>query len=951
MKATLRCIKLATIISFLLAVHSLSLAKNPQTWIEVQSPHFAVDSNASEQDARRVAEQFEMIRAVFLEYYGHTGASDAPITILAAKDEETLRMLLPEFWEKKNSVHPAGVFLGGGDANYVALRLDVSLNQGADVPYEPVYHEYVHYLMRHRRSQLPLWMVEGLAEFYGNTRAEGNKVLVGAPNAGNVRLLQGTVLLPVNALFDVDASSPYYHEENKTSIFYAESWALTHYLITRDWKEKTQRMNDFDALLRNGVDQREAAARTIGDPAGLDTMLQKYIQNSAFYDLKLDRPKIDESGFQARGMSNAESLAVRADFMAHDGHYPQAQAMLEEALKLDPKLGPACESMSLLYLTQRNRAQASKWASQALALNPQSFRANYYTAVTLTESGLHDENTLSKAEASLRTVVKINPAFAQAYDLLAYVLSQPGPTQKLDEAYMATIQAIELEPSNIYYRIRAVDVLEKQGRAEDAILAANFTISRAKTPADHAMAEASLAGAQQFQASQKKMKEQQEAQASSEASSGTASPDRKESANGGHVSSRTEQVAPGVAVTGRNTGGTNLRDGESTSGQMEILSDTMGVDFGPYLNHMLQIVRQNWYNLIPEMARPPVMKQGKVAIEFAILRDGSVAGMKLADSSDDVALDRAAWGSITTSSPFPALPAEFNGQYLALRLYYYYNIDLTQVAVKTEPPETNAVAKPDIISKTEQSGIRISPSGPLNLVAGLSTQQFTAEVGGNVVADVDWAVYGNNCAEVDCGTISATGLYTAPAKVKESLHILVTAKETSTPSNSAFARVTIVPPGSSAYQTQFANPTDQKPTTPTSSAGQGAVGLCNDAHDGGGFAARFPWYVQVVQRKVSENWLKYEVDPRIKTANRVCLNFDIDRSGQPSNLRIVQSSGVPSLDNSAVRAVQRVYNFGPLPAEYEKDKVSVLFWFDYKTAPDNETPIKPTVTVVAPKSN
>ena len=151
---------------------------------------------------------------------------------------------------------------------------------------------------------------------------------------------------------------------------------------------------------------------------------------------------------------------------------------------------------------------------------------------------------------------------------------------------------------------------------------------------------------------------------------------------GGYVGSQIDQAARGAAATRSSAGGdggnfgTNLGNGASTSGQMEILSDTMGVDFGPYLNRVLQNVRQNWYILIPEVARPPIMKQGKVAIEFAILKDGSVAGMKLAGSSDDVALDRAAWGSITNSNPFPPLPAEFGGQYLALRFYYYYNIDV-----------------------------------------------------------------------------------------------------------------------------------------------------------------------------------------------------------------------------------------------------------------------------------
>ena len=77
-------------------------------------------------------------------------------------------------------------------------------------------------------------------------------------------------------------------------------------------------------------------------------------------------------------------------------------------------------------------------------------------------------------------------------------------------------------------------------------------------------------------------------------------------------------------------------------GQLDILSDTQGVDFGPYLQRILQNVRENWYHLIPESAE---MKKGKLAIEFAITKDGKVADMRLVASSGDVALDRPAWGS------------------------------------------------------------------------------------------------------------------------------------------------------------------------------------------------------------------------------------------------------------------------------------------------------------------
>jgi TonB family protein len=99
----------------------------------------------------------------------------------------------------------------------------------------------------------------------------------------------------------------------------------------------------------------------------------------------------------------------------------------------------------------------------------------------------------------------------------------------------------------------------------------------------------------------------------------------------------------------------------------------MGVDFGPYLARVVHDIRVNWYKLIPEEARAPIMKRGRVVLKFSILRDGNIAGLKLESSSGDEALDRAAWTGIANSNPFPQLPPEFTGQYLALRFYFFYN--------------------------------------------------------------------------------------------------------------------------------------------------------------------------------------------------------------------------------------------------------------------------------------
>jgi len=143
---------------------------------------------------------------------------------------------------------------------------------------------------------------------------------------------------------------------------------------------------------------------------------------------------------------------------------------------------------------------------------------------------------------------------------------------------------------------------------------------------------------------------------------------------GSAIQQATQAAAENRGAGGGQGGDFGLGTGQKGRqlGQLDILSDTQGVDFGPYLQRILQVVKQNWYILIPESAE---MKKGKLAIEFAITKDGQVADLRLVASSGDVALDRPAWGSITNSNPFPPLPNDFKGPYLALRFRYYYNPD------------------------------------------------------------------------------------------------------------------------------------------------------------------------------------------------------------------------------------------------------------------------------------
>jgi TonB family protein len=105
----------------------------------------------------------------------------------------------------------------------------------------------------------------------------------------------------------------------------------------------------------------------------------------------------------------------------------------------------------------------------------------------------------------------------------------------------------------------------------------------------------------------------------------------------------------------------------------EILTDAMGANLGPYITQVTEAVRQNWYSILPPSVYPPMRKQGKLSIEFVILKDGKVTDMVADTSSGDVELDRAAWGSITASAFLP-LPTEFPGQQLKVRLHYFYNL-------------------------------------------------------------------------------------------------------------------------------------------------------------------------------------------------------------------------------------------------------------------------------------
>ena len=111
----------------------------------------------------------------------------------------------------------------------------------------------------------------------------------------------------------------------------------------------------------------------------------------------------------------------------------------------------------------------------------------------------------------------------------------------------------------------------------------------------------------------------------------------------------------------------------------------------------------------------------------------------------------------------------------------------------------------------------------------------------------------------------------------------------------------------------------------SSSGGVSAVG-----QGGGDFAGRYPWYVDAIRTRINQSWDQTTIDPALRAAHRglAKMTFRINANGSISKARIVQSSGNSSLDNSAVRTLQSIDAFRPLPNDYMGTYVEVTIDFD-----------------------
>lgn len=195
--------------------------------MEVRSPHFVAYSDAGISEAQRILSEFEEIRSVFRGVFPSIRVdASKPMILLVLRDEESMKRFAPREFEGKNPKRPSGLYLSSSDRDYAMVRLDAS--HQAEQPYFVVFHEYTHGILHQNFASFPAWLDEGIADFYGATEIQSDRVLVGKVPRGRLETMRNHVFLPLETLLSVNHESPYYREGDKSGVFYSQSWALVH---------------------------------------------------------------------------------------------------------------------------------------------------------------------------------------------------------------------------------------------------------------------------------------------------------------------------------------------------------------------------------------------------------------------------------------------------------------------------------------------------------------------------------------------------------------------------------------------------------------------------------------------------------------------------------------------------------------------------------------------------
>ena len=437
------------------------LLAGPQTrdtWRSVRTNNMFVIGNADPEKLRQVAVWLEFFHRSFARLISRNVIdSSVPTTVIVFRDEATFRPFKPIYQGRVANV--SGYFQPGDDINYIAISLD---ERDRD-PFGTAFHEYVHLHLKDNIPGAPLWLNEGLAELYGSLQFSGNDALLGAPIPYYIQHLRGEGLLPLKTLFSVGFDSPHYNEDDKTGIFYGESWALVHYLMLRD-SGRQEQFKRFLQQISSGTEVTKAIESSFGvSIATLEEELRSYVRNGNLTPLRLaasDNPQTSSSytAMQRSTLSEGEANYYLGDLLLHGGRDTDAERYLKQAIALDPGFTPSYASLGLLYVNQRRYAEAKQYLQKATA-SPQSANIHYLHAYVLSRenitadgrvSSYSPENAALMREQLLRAI-KLDPHYAPAPYLLAIV--DLVRNERLDEAVEMAQKARQLEPSKTGYAL------------------------------------------------------------------------------------------------------------------------------------------------------------------------------------------------------------------------------------------------------------------------------------------------------------------------------------------------------------------------------------------------------------------------------------------------------------------------------------------------------------------
>ena len=422
---------------FLILLAGQTTANAKDNWTSIRSTNFFLVGNASEKEIRQVANRLEQFRKVFTMILPKMNfTSPVPTTVVVFKSDSSYKPF-------KDNPNIAGYFQAGQDVNYITLTTE---RYSEDNPFAVIFHEYTHLLVNNTLGEnVPAWFNEGLAEYYSTFDVTDNnrKVLLGDLVRNHVAYLRENKLIPLRTLFAVDHNSPYYNEGNKMNIFYAESWLLVHFLLQANDKKRVPQMAQFLNLLRANVpvdDAFQKAFQTSYD--AFEKEFRAYVDSHSYTGTAITfEEKLDfDAEMKSAPLSEAEAQAYLGDLLLHIHHVDEAEARLQQALKLTPDLPMAEASLGMVRLRQGKTDEAREYLQKAAAANSNNYLVHYYYAMALggmKMSGFQMINgfTSETAEAmrtELKKAIELKPDFPESYTLLALVNTVRG--EEVDES-------------------------------------------------------------------------------------------------------------------------------------------------------------------------------------------------------------------------------------------------------------------------------------------------------------------------------------------------------------------------------------------------------------------------------------------------------------------------------------------------------------------------------------